>query len=524
MRTSALALVGALSALGALGAQTPFQVAQAGAEYATMSHPSFPAHSLRIRNVPGEICEPDARSWSGYLDVDLDKLFERHGNDSIYPQGAAPGDGIVEHFYFWAFESRDAPETDPFTLWLNGGPGCSSFIGLLMELGPCSAAEPLNGMPRVTPNPWSFNSHSNMVFLDQPVGVGFSYASWKNASREDAPPARILDSPSAARDVSAFLHLLNLHAPKPKGQRREFHMAGESYAGRYLPLIAAQVLHDNDAIAQHPQHGIEPLPLASVLIGNGITSPFHQNRANIDYACTNISGDGPFLSNATCAKMEKAWPVCQDLLAKCNADRGNVPYSRTRCSTANTFCEGALSAPWEKTNSSFYDYKHEPDYAEDAWVAAYLNAPKTRAALGVDARGPGDRHDGVFTGCSDQVFADFGTTGDGARDTTWAVAEVLERGVRVLDYSGRRDFICNFVGNARWIDDLEWSGKDGYRSAPLEPWYVDGKRAGEFRHYGNLTFAIVDGAGHFVPHDQPINAHAMFNRWIHPAGVPGRLD
>lgn len=533
MRTSVLALLGAVGAVGAVAYQVPFHaLSDAPDSFSVLSHSAFPAHSLRIKSVPRSVCEQSARSWSGYLDVDLDALFEKHGNDSIYPQGASPGDGIIEHFYFWAFESRGEPETDPITLWLNGGPGCSSLIGVLMELGPCSAAQPIGGVPRVVHNPWSFTNHSSVVFLDQPVGVGFSYASWKNESRLDAPPSRVLDTPSAARDVSAFLHLLALHGPRG----REFHMAGESYAGRYLPLIASQVLRDNDAIAEHPEHGVDPLPLASILIGNGITSPEHQSRAYIDYACTNATGSGPFLSNATCAKMEAAWPVCRNLLAKCNAVRGNAPYSRIRCTTADSFCEGALGSPWEETNkcmsvlTAFYDYEHVPEYPEDEWVAAYLNWPETRAALGIDARGAGDKHDGTFAGCSDRVFADFGATGDGARDSTWAVAEVLERGVRVLSYTGRRDFICNYVGNARWIEDLEWSGSAGYRATPLEEWRVHGHTAGEFRHHGPLTYATVDAAGHFVPHEcvhangsQPERASEMFRRWVHPH-VPGRLN
>lgn len=83
-----------------------------------------------------------------------------------------------------------------------------------------------------------------------------------------------------------------------------------------------------------------------------------------------------------------------------------------------------------------YDNQHPGDYAEEDWVAAFLNSPSTQAALGVDKLGPGDSRDGTFVGCSDKVYKHFASTGDGARDSTWAVRDVLEKGVRVLAYSG----------------------------------------------------------------------------------------
>jgi cathepsin A (carboxypeptidase C) len=116
-----------------------------------------------------------------------------------------------KHFFFWFFESRSAPATDPLVLWLNGGPGCSSLTGLLMELGPCRAAP---GGEKTTHNPSSWNNRANVIFLDQPVNVGFSYTEGKAPTNSDA----------AGEDTAAFLQLF-LSSFK-KYSKLPFHITG----------------------------------------------------------------------------------------------------------------------------------------------------------------------------------------------------------------------------------------------------------------------------------------------------------
>lgn len=424
---SAVSLAAA-SVTSSLAAQLPFHVLDElhssryeDSTISTLKHPSLPAHSLRVTQPKASLCERDskARTWSGYLDVDLDKLWEHHETHGLKMSAQEEKrmqdhpKGVTEHFYFWAFESRGDPVKDPAMLWLNGGPGCSSFTGLLMELGPCNAG-PANGTegPHTEWNPWSWNNNATMIFLDQPIGVGYSYSSWTNQSREDPAPARIFDTPSSARDASAFLHLLSLHSkdvfsgPDGKGLP-EFHMAGESYAGRYLPLTAAQVLVDNEVAIAHPERGLQPLPLKSILIGNGITSPKHQFPAYISYACDNNHGFGTFLSEEQCASMKADLPTCLALTEKCNSTPDpRAEYDVLACKLALQYCEGKLSTPWYETGRSAYDWRHMGDYEEEEWVGAFLNANSTKKALGVDAH-TGDKHDGNFIGCSDAVGKHF---------------------------------------------------------------------------------------------------------------------
>lgn len=392
---------------------------------------------------------------------------------------------------------------------------------MLMELGPCNAG-PYNGTrgPHTVWNPHSWSNNASLLFLDQPVGTGFSYASWKDISKSEKAPSRIYTAREAARDASAFLQLWGMHAKELFGRPvSSFHIAGESYAGRWIPMISSQLLKDNERAAER---GMDPLPLASVLIGNGITSPRHQFKAYVEYACANTTGFGVFLPKEQCETMYSQIPACMALVDKCNTPTAGKPHDELACKVALEFCETALQDPWGKTGMSAYDYTHYGDYEEDDWFTHFLNDNKTKEALGIDKTGAGDRHDGTFTSCSDHVYNNFAKTGDGAKSSMPAVVDLLEKGVRVLLYAGERDFICNYLGVNDWTLDLQWSGTDGFRKAELQPWHKpgSGEEAGLYRTFGNMTFLTIHESSHFVPYSQPEASLKMFNAWIHDQAPP----
>lgn len=143
-------------------------------------------------------------------------------------------------------------------LWLNGGPGCSSLTGLLMELGPCRVQPGGNG---TAVNPHSWNNQANIVFLDQPINVGFSYTNGEQVS----------NTVDAANDVYAFLQLFLTTYKQYKDL--DFHVTGESYAGHYVPAIGAKIAAENEALEGMHALGSEKveIKLTGLAIGNGLT-------------------------------------------------------------------------------------------------------------------------------------------------------------------------------------------------------------------------------------------------------------
>ncbi|KAF9464276.1 peptidase S10 serine carboxypeptidase [Collybia nuda] len=438
--------------------------------YASFSNPRFPGHQVRVKK--SQFCDPTVNVYTGYLDVDA---------------GA-------KHLFFYFFESRRDPAKDDVMMWINGGPGCSSAMGLLMELGPCSIDMKNESTNGTLWNPYSWNEEANVFFLDQPVGVGFSYADFGET---------VETTEEAAKNVHAFITIFFETFKGFSG--RPLHLSGESYGGRYLPVFASEIYDQNKITVKH---GGTPLNLQSILIGNGITdiSTLYPGRYEVE--CGTASLDIPFQSISTCVRMKTALPRCQKAMKKACIEQ----FDAMNCRAAVNFCDSELSTGMWASGRNVYDISKmcegELCYAENDVIKQYLNLPETRELLGVET--PFN-----FSACSSTVGQNFNMHMDKwAFPTQHYVSGLLDRGVRMLIYAGTYDWQCNWVANKLWVDDLEWHGKDAYSTESWNDWSVDGKKAGEVKSAGLLTFATIRGAGHMVPHDKPAESLAMVRRWL----------
>ena len=172
---------------------------------------------------------------------------------------------------FYVFtESSGAPSTDPLVLWLNGGPGCSSLGGgFLSELGPFY---PTPHGQNLVKNDFAWNAVANIIFLESPAFVGFSYSN----STDDA---RVGDRRTAEDSLEFLLRWLE-RFPQYKG--RPLWLAGESYAGHYIPNLAVEIVNHNKEAAGASADG-QALNFQGFLVGNAWTDAPTDNAAAVAF-------------------------------------------------------------------------------------------------------------------------------------------------------------------------------------------------------------------------------------------------
>ena len=217
-------------------------------------------------------------------------------------------------------------------LWLNGGPGSSTIAsGLLFELGPCTVA-PTGTYTRRNPHSWT--EKLNILFIDQPIGTGYSYAT-------SGPLVTTLDD--LAVDVYALLQIFFRHFPQYAA--RPFHLAAESWGGHYAPHIAHYIFSQNEQImgAQLAENDERIwVNLTSVTMANGLTEPASQFESIPQYLCM----DSPYplmdWDDPRCVALRTGSPACIRAIKACY----RFPHSKATCSAATWACwPGYMSAP-----------------------------------------------------------------------------------------------------------------------------------------------------------------------------------
>ncbi|KAJ2544896.1 hypothetical protein EV175_005854 [Coemansia sp. RSA 1933] len=470
----------------------------------TKNPPSMRLHSPRL-------CDPDVRQQSGYLDL---------------PDTDA-------HVFFWYFGSRTRLSPDfsntttvPLVFWFSGGPGCSSQIANWQENGPCQWVPSVDydkelddtkrkQLPHgVQRNPWAWNDVADLVFIDQPVGTGFSYGAIPSSTEAAAD--------TAWRAMQAVHTLLN-EERMTRGEQtvREVFLFGESYGGRYIPVFTEYLLHMNDLISGSPDlqaRGFATLPLAGVGIGNGLFDYMVQAPTYHKMGCDSTYSP-PLFNPLQCKYLEKVVnPLCIKALDTCYSGttktsvdtlRGSnatcvslVPEpwrSSQACAYADRYCNGALN--WT-TLANTYDVREGARSPPDDYVD-YLRTSEFAAAVGANP-------DIVYTECSDPVFDRFASTSDEVSRSAMASMEfILDRGVPLLLYTGDADFICNWYGTMLVARALQWHGNVAFRNNAPVAWTYPEEFSGTPIEGGqlwtaeNLSFLRVYQAGHEVPYYQP---------------------
>jgi len=427
---------------------------------ATMGALSEVAHAPHT----GAFCDPNVQQYGGYFNL-------------------TTGD---KHYFYWFFESRAAASTDPVVLWLTGGPGCSSEVALFGENGPCKVS--VDGMT-TTLNSFSWNTHANLLYVDQPTGTGFSYGS-----------AFDHDEVGVGNDMYSFIQaFLDAH---PSLRANPFYVFGESYAGHYVPNVAHRVWKGNQGAAA-PQK----INLVGMAVGNGLTDPEVQYAYYPDMAIsTNMHAAA--VSNATYDRMKSAVPGCVKMIHACNG--GSGPLAKIACAAAYETCNSALMMPYQTTGMNPYDMRvkcAKPPLCYDfSGVGKFLARADVRTALNIRPTA------GQWQSCNFKVNHMF--MGDWMKDYQTQIPDLLHAGIRDLIYAGDQDFVCNWLGNRAWTLAMDWPGKAAFNKATAIDWTAAGKPAGRLWSASNFSFLRVYGAGHMVPLDQPEASLVMLDSFL----------
>jgi cathepsin A (carboxypeptidase C) len=415
----------------------------------------------------GGICDANTKQYSGYYKIDAPTKTD-------------------ENYFYWMFESRDKPSTDPFILWLTGGPGCSGMLALLNENGPCS----INSDIETQNNPYSWTEHANVLWIDQPTGVGFSYGDSGDYDH---------DEKGVRDDVYHFF--VEFFAAHPEYANNDFYVFGESYGGHYAPNVAYRILEGNQA-------GVNPkINLKGLAVGNGLTDPAIQYTKYANMAYNNTYGVKAVTGPEYNAMLEEM-PHCIKLINQCQNDT-------SVCATAQSLCNNGQLGPYESSGLNPYDVRIKceiPGLCYNFTAATdFLNLASTRSALGVTAKSSD------WTSCNMKVNSMF--SNDWMKSQQYTIPPLLAAGVNVLIYAGDADFICNWMGNKAWYLGMDWVGQNVVNAAPDVDWKVNGKIAGKIRvpkftTGGDFNFLQMHNAGHMVPMDQPENALAMVQDFL----------
>lgn len=373
-----------------------------------------------------------------------------------------------------------------------------------------------------------------MLFLSQPVGVGFSYGEKANGSFNNAtssfqndttgtdygrwPVINATEVDTTDLAAAAAWHVLQgfysgLPQLDPEIQSKEFNLWTESYGGHYGPSFFNYFNEQNKAIKNGSVEGI-PLDFNALGIINGIIDEYTQAPYYPEFAVNNTYGiksvnDTVYSYMKFAAYMPSG---CLDQVQHCRQARATPELDQATdaiCSEAQSMCRDNVEGPYYAFGGrGVYDIRHPyNDPTPPKYFTEYLQQGAIQEAIGVDLN---------YTESNTDIYYAFQQTGDFVFDNFIEDVEyLLNQSVRVSLVYGDADYICNWFGGEAVSLAVNYTHSDEFRKAGYAPVMVEGGEYGEVRQYGNFSFVRLYEAGHEVPYYQPLAALEIFNRTIY---------
>ncbi|XP_028789723.1 serine carboxypeptidase-like 11 [Neltuma alba] len=393
-----------------------------------------------------------------------------------------------EQVFYYFVKSQNNPHRDPLLLWLSGGPACSSFSGLIFEIGPIAfkVEEYKGSLPNLTLRPHAWTKVSSIIFADLPVGTGFSYS--KSLSSPQPSDWKLIHQ--AHRFLRKWL------IDHPEFLSNEVYIGGDSYSGIPVPVLAQEISNGNE-------EGIQPwINIQGYVLGNALTTNTETENYMIPFLHgMGIISDELYTSFYDHCVEDKKNVVCSKVIEylnklilglnlynildpKCEAPR---EVSREKI---QLFPPTSMDHTLPPLSCRKYVYHLAKYWANDENVQKALHIRK--GSIGKWRR----CFDGKY---KSEIVNSFEFH-----------LNVSAKGFRSLIYNGDHDPVISFMATQAWIRNLNYTILDDWR-----PWLVQGQVAGYTRTYSNqMTFATVKGAGHIAPEYKSEECFAMFSRWI----------
>ncbi|KAJ9552439.1 hypothetical protein OSB04_016484 [Centaurea solstitialis] len=418
----------------------------------------------KISTLPGQPEGVDFDQYSGYVTV----------NQSA---------GRALFYYF--VESPTDPSTKPLVLWLNGGPACSSMIGAMTELGPFRINSDGKTLFR---NNYAWNNVANILFLESPAGVGFSYSN----TSSDYDYAG--DKNTAA---DAYIFIVNWLQRFPQYKTRDFYITGESYAGHYVPQLAYTILRNNKNTNQ------TAINMKGIAIGNAWIDDETCRKGMFDHWWTHA-----IISDATHDAVFKYCNFVNDSLTGiCNQSKTKAYEEMGNIDIYNLYAPICLNPDLKNASGSTGSI----DVFDPCWqsiLISYLNDPAVQKAFHVKPTS--------WDVCS-YVFKRWH---DGADTILPIIKYLIANGQRVWVYRQALNAKITFqngdtdgrvpVTSSRYsINALNLPIETSWR-----PWYLNKEVGGYLEAYKGLLLITVRGAGHTVPSYQPQRALTLFSSFL----------
>ncbi|GMM34866.1 hypothetical protein DASC09_021910 [Saccharomycopsis crataegensis] len=459
---------------------------------------SYTAQDYAVSTLPsldGIPTEQIPQMFAGYVDIDQ---------------------SIDEKYFFFRFNKTQASNNNRLIFWYNGGPGCSSMDGALLESGPLFVNQ--EGKLEYKKGTWL--ETGDLVYVDQPAGTGFS-----ETEQPDSELNKIAD------DMLTFFEKYFALFPEDLG--KEIYLGGESYAGQYIPYFGARIL----------TQAADKYNLKGLIMINGYIYPDVQNLSIFDYALDNkLITDAQYNSR----KVQQMIAACNTTIAQTQEEYASIfktmeqtgEYESTDGSDSNKVedddCSSILealldmtldkSAPTDQQCLNQYDFSLRDSYpacgmnwpVEEPALNTFLNEQSVYADLHLDGSQK-------WTECADAPYN--ALVNHNSYPAFFKLPYILSK-VKIMLMVGENDLVCNIYGMQDMVNKLTWGSKS-------TPGYSNGVNWGDLtiadnstvfgqaKYEDGLWLAKIAGASHMVPYDHAVASRAAIDLFFDDYSLDG---